>query len=95
MTAKYRAWCDRSARAGWAPPMAWDDETIDDPAASPANGMDRKRGVDLDEWLHLVRSGEHPDRAARRCGVSLNTVEVAAHRAGRTSDFTRARKAVA
>jgi len=30
----------RAAAAGWAPPMAWDDETIDDPAAEPAHDME-------------------------------------------------------
>ncbi len=26
---------DHAARMGWPPPLAWDDETIDDPAAGP------------------------------------------------------------
>lgn len=26
----------RAAQQGWAPPLAWDDESIDDPGASPA-----------------------------------------------------------
>lgn len=26
----------RARRAGWAPPLAWDDDSIDDPAATPA-----------------------------------------------------------
>lgn len=34
--------CDRAraaaARAGWVPPLAWDDTTIDDPAATPDLG---------------------------------------------------------
>lgn len=29
---------NRAARAGWAPPLAWDDDTIDDPAATPDLG---------------------------------------------------------
>ena len=28
----------RALRAGWAPPMAWDDDTIDDPNAAPDYG---------------------------------------------------------
>lgn len=28
----------RAARRGWPPPLAWDDERIDDPAAGPATG---------------------------------------------------------
>lgn len=31
---------NRAAAAGWAPPAAWDDETIDDPAATPTLGDD-------------------------------------------------------
>lgn len=47
-------------------------------------GAETKARVDLDEWAHLVRGGEHPDRAAQRCGVAgSNTVEVAARRAER------------
>lgn len=26
-------------RHGWAPPLAWDDDTIDDPATAPAHGL--------------------------------------------------------
>ena len=28
-----------AAAQGWAPPLAWDDETIDDPAAAPAHNL--------------------------------------------------------
>jgi hypothetical protein len=35
----------RAAAAGYAPPLAWDDDTIDDPAAQPASGVE----VDVDE----------------------------------------------
>ena len=46
--------------------------------------VDVRSTVDLDEWAHLVRGGEHPDRAARRCGVTdAETVAVAARRSER------------
>lgn len=45
-------------------------------------------GVDLDEFLWLVNGGEHPVRAARRLGVSLEAVDRRAARADR-SDVTR------
>lgn len=67
---------NRAAKAGWAPPGAWDDDTIDLPDATPNYGTVAPiRGgitVDdrLDDWLHLVRSGEHPNRAARRVGYT-------------------------
>lgn len=84
-----------SARAaGWAPPMAWDDETIDDPATAPAlDGTQGRRGADLDEWKHLVRLGETPARAAERIGVTLNTVEVTAYRNDRTDILALMRQA--
>ena len=34
---------NRARRAGWAPPLAWDDDTIDDPSAAP-EGHDRRDG---------------------------------------------------
>jgi hypothetical protein len=87
---------NRAARLGWSPPLAWDDEAIDDPAVTPSHVERDGRGFDLDEWLHLVRAGEDPERAARRCGAaSLRTVERVAYRAGRGNEYTRARKAVA
>lgn len=85
----------RARRAGWAPPLAWDEDTIDDPAAVPQhevtvpNPLPGRRGVDLDEWMHLVRSGESPERAARRLGVALGAVERAASRHGREDVLDR------
>jgi hypothetical protein len=70
----------RAVARGWAPPLAWDD--IDDPNETPNLGQ-RTRGIDIDEWLYLVRNGEEPNRAAERCGVQITAVERAAHRQGR------------
>src|SRR3546814_4274182 len=42
----------RAARAGWPPPLAWDN--IDDPNETPDLGAPGGRGIDLDE-----RSEEH------------------------------------
>lgn len=69
----------RSARLGYAPPLAWDDEDIDDPNATPNMG-EAAHGMDLDEWVRLVRYGEDPDRAAERCGVTLSAIARAAYR---------------
>ena len=38
-----------AARKGWAPPLAWDDETIDDPAAEPALSPTVDESAYLDE----------------------------------------------
>jgi hypothetical protein len=74
----------RRARArGYAPPLAWDEDGIDDPQAVPDLGDAGRPSLDLDEWAHLVRAGESPERAAERCGVTLSAVARAAYRAGR------------
>lgn len=35
----------RARRKGWAPPLAWDDETIDDPMESPEEWVDNPDAV--------------------------------------------------
>lgn len=85
-------------RMGWPPPMAWDDDTIDDPAGKPTGvrteRYHRPYGTDhLDEWWFLVRSGEDAARAAQRLGVQVQTLERAAQRAGRTELASVAAKA--
>lgn len=44
-----RAARDRATAAGWAPPAAWDDDTIDDPAAIPqwTGHCGTARGADI------------------------------------------------
>lgn len=37
---------NRAARLGWVPPLAWDDDSIDDPDASPAGASDPVEVVD-------------------------------------------------
>lgn len=39
----------RAAASGWAPPLAWDDETIDDPAAEPQHALTVTGPKPLDE----------------------------------------------
>jgi hypothetical protein len=76
-------------RKGWPPPLAWDDDTIDDPDTeplevrrAPAKRYRNRDAVveDLD-WLH--RTGVHPDVAARRLGMSRRALEQAARRVDR------------
>lgn len=74
----------RAERAGYAPPLAWDDESIDDPAApEPGHRALEHSRVDLDEWRRLVDAGEDQDRAAARLGARLGTIQNYAQREGR------------
>ncbi|MEN1976879.1 hypothetical protein [Cellulomonas olei] len=78
----------RAEAAGWAPPAAWDPEQLDDATATPPAPQawvlpaKKRATLDLDEWAHLVAAGEDPRRAAARCGVSWDAVEVAIARTG-------------
>lgn len=69
-------------RQGHRPPMDWYGLDIDDPEQSPEKEH-TPRGMDLSEWEWLVKGGESIERATERCGVTIATVERAAHRAGR------------
>lgn len=70
----------RALAAGYLPPLAWDDADLDDPNAAPATTTPARSGLDLAEWVWLVNAGEHPERAAERCGVTLKGVEAAISR---------------
>lgn len=79
----------RAEAAGWPPPMAWDDDDLDNPdAPEPSDEREHHSGVDLDEWAFLVRCGEDPDRAAARCGVQLGAIERRAFRQARHDVLT-------
>ena len=70
----------RAAAAGYLPPLCWDEEDLDDPAAVPHLARRHNEHLDLDEFMWLVDAGEAPARAALRCGVSVAGVERAARR---------------
>lgn len=77
---------NHAARRGWAPPLAWDDDTIDNPDAAPDADTTSRRGNSdiserLDELERLVEFGERPIDAMRRVGwASWNTVNIAYRR---------------
>lgn len=51
----------RAERAGWAPPLGWDDDLIDDPTAVPAEAYRpvRSQGTPADEVVvHRILNGE-------------------------------------
>lgn len=64
-------------RRGFAPAAAWDDDTIDDPAASPDLGAKTKRRDALAEdaeWIART-TGAGPDQIAERLGVTRNYLD--------------------
>lgn len=74
----------RARREDWAPPMAWDDETIDDPGATPFVGdvtdiTTAGRGrVNTDSLTDCaVEWGMTREQAAVRLGVAPGTVTTA------------------
>jgi transcriptional regulator with XRE-family HTH domain len=82
----------RAEREGWAPPLAWDDDTIDDPAAKPYRPDEDTARVpgrpgkvtpefleDL-EWLRTT--GVSPKDAAERLGIRHDSLLVALRRHG-------------
>lgn len=66
----------RAARRGWAPPLAWDDDTIDDPAAKPDLGSSGVASF-AERYLELrdhVGVTDH-DEIAARLGVKPASVK--------------------
>lgn len=71
---------------GYHAPAAWDDDEIDLAYAQPSNPeVDPTTEAEhrLDEFERLIRSGLHIDRAVAALGITRNTLEKAAWRAGR------------
>lgn len=75
-----------AAKKGWAPPLAWDDDTIDDPSAVPELGAKvRIRDRQFEDLLWLLESGCGWAEACSRAGyASMHAVKKAAHHAGRS-----------
>lgn len=72
-----------AARAGWAPPLAWDDDSIDDPAACPRGVRVRDLPWTVEDFEELLRQGETHEAACRRLGTTRKALEQRLHRAGR------------
>jgi transcriptional regulator with XRE-family HTH domain len=76
---KARNW---AARRGWPPPLAWDDDTIDDPAARPAAPTGGRRSRELWQDSEELRAQGLPlGEIADRLGVSLTALKRARERA--------------
>lgn len=81
----------RAQRASWPPPLAWDDDALDDPDGEPAPGWKPRRSTqhraaDIAEDAAFVRQhGGYKDatnaQVAMRLGVSRSQLEHACGRA--------------
>lgn len=78
---------NRAKAKGWAPPLAWDDETIDDPNATPDMGQEAGF-IHAEERMEtiefLLETGCGQAELIRRSGYkNLVALEQACHRQGR------------
>ena len=66
-----------AADHGWHPPLAWDDETIDDPHAKPDPGTHTGDGwaARWENYEDLIGKGVTPDQAAERLGIDPRAAE--------------------
>lgn len=77
-----------AAARGWPPPAAWDDETIGDPLAGPAEGWQRSarrtlRTADVaEDAAELAAQGFTREQIAGRLGISRAALDQALKRAG-------------
>jgi len=94
---------NRARAHGWAPPLAWDEERIDQPDAQPAEGWQRpartkRTAAELaEEAADVMAQGHTIGQAADRLGVTRSAVEHAFRRArpGHEHESQRARFAAA
>ena len=94
---------NRIKKAGYAPPLAWDDETIDDPNAvpnlgtkvsdrgRPTEGSMRKSDATVEDVEFLVDEGLNWEAITERLVMNPETLERLLVRKGRSDLTTRAR----
>ena len=81
-------------RHGWPPPLAWDDDDIDNPDARPAEAVDRaNEGTPLEDIELLCDEGYTLAHAAERLGVRAETIQHRLARVGRDDLLARFRRA--
>lgn len=69
-----------AAANGWMPPMAWDDDTIDDPHAQPGTTVDSSESSQLEDIEWLLDQGCTPHEIAHRLGRKLPTLQTLCRR---------------
>lgn len=75
-----------ASAAGWVPPLAWDDDTIDDPAARPAGVHDAqasRRARLIEDVEELLADGATVEAACERLGAKRSNLQRTLQRAGR------------
>jgi hypothetical protein len=94
---------NRIKKAGYAPPLAWDDETIDDPNAVPALGTQvsgrgrptegkiRKYDAVIEDVEFLLDEGLTWEALIDRLGMNGDTLDRNLHRLGRADLIHRAK----
>ncbi len=73
---------------GWVPPLAWDDDAIDDPETTPDTEQQKRLGgkqihVDDIEWVLEAEPLATAQRVGDRLGVGRDSIQQACRRAGR------------
>lgn len=63
----------RAQRNGWAPPLAWDEDAIDDPKATPAAATGQSSFVD--RYRDARATGRNPDQIAQLLGIKPKSLE--------------------
>lgn len=81
---------------GWLPPMAWDDETIDDPEFDPTvaeilpvSKVEAKRRAFLEEVEHLAAFNMPAGDVSRHLGITADAMEKQLVRLGRQDLWKR------
>lgn len=69
-----------ATRHGWAVPMAWDDDTIDDPTAQPDLGRPARGRIDPADITHLESFGHTRHQIAERLAVDPESITTALRR---------------
>lgn len=81
---------NRIIKAGYAPPLAWDDDTIDDPNAEPDLGT-KTPSERVEDVEFLVNDAISWDEIPARLGVDPRALERMLYRKGRGDLVTRAK----
>lgn len=80
----------RAIGEGWAPPLAWDDDNIDDPTALPSGiPAGRYEACDIEDVELVAASNDPWETAAARLGTNRDALERRLHRAGRRDLIAR------